>query len=57
MIADQVNKVSCVNRRIHVHGASEEVLTNEQACEVCGIDTDYIFHGKKKVRLYDEHDK
>jgi zinc transport system ATP-binding protein len=56
MIADQVNKVSCVNHRIHVHGESEDVLTNEQACEVCGIDTDYIFHGKK-IKILKEHDK
>ncbi len=56
MIADKVNKVSCVNHKIHVHGESGEVLSNEQACEVCGIDTQYVFHGKK-VRILDEHKK
>lgn len=55
MIADQVNKISCVNHRIHVHGGSEEVLRNEQACEVCGIDPDFIFHGKNHVDFHKEH--
>ena len=55
MIAKQVTKVSCVNHKIHVHGEPEGVLTDEQACEVCGIDTDFIFHGKKAGRIYEEH--
>lgn len=59
MIAKQVNKVSCVNHKIHVHGEPEGVLTDEQACEVCGIDTDFIFHGKKNIKILErhEHDK
>lgn len=55
MIAKQVTKVSCVNHKIHVHGEPEGVLTDEQACEVCGIDTDFIFHGKKAGRIYEKH--
>ncbi len=56
MIAKQVTKVSCVNHKIHVHGEPEGVLTDEQACEVCGIDTDFIFHSKKSGRIYEKHD-
>ena len=56
MIAKQVTKVSCVNHKIHVHGEPEGVLTNEQACEVCGIDTDFIFHGNKNIRILDVHE-
>ena len=55
MIARQVTKVSCVNHKIHVHGEPEGVLTDEQACEVCGIDTDFIFHGKKAGRVFVPH--
>jgi zinc transport system ATP-binding protein len=46
MIADEVNKISCVNHSIHVHGEPQGVLSDEKTCEVCGIDPKYVFERK-----------
>jgi zinc transport system ATP-binding protein len=51
MVSDQVNKVTCVNHGVHMHGETEEVLKDEKTCEVCGLDTEVIFHGKRKTRV------
>jgi zinc transport system ATP-binding protein len=48
MIANEVNKISCVNHNIHVHGETEGVLSDEKACEVCGIDPKYVFDKKRQ---------
>jgi zinc transport system ATP-binding protein len=47
MIADEVNKISCVNHSIHVHGEPEGVLSDAKTCEVCGIDPKYVFDKKR----------
>jgi ABC-type Mn2+/Zn2+ transport system ATPase subunit len=47
MIAYEVNKISCVNHNIHVHGETEGVLSDEKTCEVCGIDPKYVFDKKR----------
>jgi zinc transport system ATP-binding protein len=51
MIADEVNKISCVNHSIHVHGEPEGVLSDEKTCEVCGIDPKYVFDRKHAHKL------
>ncbi len=51
MIADEVNKISCVNRRIHVHGEPEGILSDTKTCEVCGIDPKYVFDKKRSHHL------
>jgi zinc transport system ATP-binding protein len=54
MIAKEVNKISCVNHNIHVHGEPEGVLANETTCEICGIDPKYVFEVKRSYKP-DEH--
>ncbi len=55
MISGQVNKVTCVNHGVHMHGETEEVLKDEKTCEICGLDTEVLFHEKRKVRIGPEH--
>jgi zinc transport system ATP-binding protein len=50
MIAKEVNKISCVNHNIHVHGEPEGVLANETTCEICGIDPKYVFEIKRRYK-------
>ncbi len=54
MIAREINKVSCVNRKIHVHGEPEGVLSDAKTCEVCGIDPKYVFDIKRS-HGFEEH--
>jgi zinc transport system ATP-binding protein len=49
MISDHVNKVTCVNHGVHVHGNTDEILGNEKVCEVCGLDMDVLFHERRKL--------
>jgi zinc transport system ATP-binding protein len=55
MIANEVNKISCVNHNIHVHGETEGVLSDEKTCEVCGIDPKYVFEKKRLHGIGHEH--
>jgi zinc transport system ATP-binding protein len=48
MISKHVNKVTYVNRGVHMHGEPDDVLSDEETCEVCGLDIDRIFHDKRK---------
>ncbi len=57
MIAKEVNKISCVNHNIHVHGEPQGVLSDEKTCEVCGIDPKYVFDIKRSYKLREhKHD-
>jgi zinc transport system ATP-binding protein len=55
MISGQVNKVTCVNHGVHMHGETEEVLKDEKTCEICGLDTEVLFHEKRKAHINTEH--
>jgi zinc transport system ATP-binding protein len=51
MISKHVNKVTYVNRGVHLHGEPEDVLNDHETCEVCGLDMDMIFREKRKGKV------
>ncbi|MCE5300312.1 MAG: metal ABC transporter ATP-binding protein [Spirochaetia bacterium] len=55
MISKQVNKVTYVNKGVHMHGSPEDVLSDEDTCEVCGMDREVMFHETRKKHGAHKH--
>ena len=56
VVSKQVNKISCVNRSVHVHGPLEEILKNPDMAKTAGCDVELMAQQQFVYRKMEGHD-